>query len=194
MVIAIIATLMAFTLPMVQGPGEGQKLRSAADSIDGMARYARQQALGRNTLTALVLIGKDGPETHALRSVAVFELQMPANGTAPTAADWKPLTAWRQFPLGVVFDPARSTFFDTPTLLSSPTLDGPLKIAGQNTEEFHYHIFLPNGRLLGNTTRTLTLIPGTVQATTLIPGGNASTHYLTLSLIASTGQTRYSQP
>ncbi len=194
-VIAIMAGLMALTIPAIKGPSESRKLQTAADLISGMTTLARQNSLGQNVLTAIVVLGKNAPEKRGLRSIALFELRAAEDGAPRTSNDWKQITVWRQIPEGVLVDDAASTFFDTPLLLPSPALPAQIRVMQTTTNDYHYHVFQPNGRLMSPATVTFKIVPGLLENGAILKNSaSASTNYITLSLIGTTGQVKFSQP
>ncbi|MFV0338414.1 MAG: Tfp pilus assembly protein FimT/FimU [Chthoniobacterales bacterium] len=183
-VIAVLAILMSLLLVAVGGTGDSQKLRSTGDLISGLGIQARQHALGKNTLTAIVILGKNAPAEKALQSASLYALN--------TNKEWEQISPWKQFPTGIIADPDNSTFFDTNAQQPAPAFPTSLTVSGQSVNSFGYQIFLPNGRVLSTNSVTLKLAIGFLQS------GNVSikttNNYLTLTFIPSTGQTKIYQP
>lgn len=192
-VIAVMVLMLGLLIPVVKGPGDSQKIRSAADTLAGLAAQARLHSLNRNTYTALVIPTQAAPAGRGLRTAALYELQMRPDGSPATASDWKQITPWLAFMEGAVLNDKESTFFDPPTRVPSPELPTQIKTPNGNTTSYAYQVYLPNGRLLNPETVTLKVIAGTLQGGELTPTSDQA-NYVLLSLISTTGQVQYTQP
>lgn len=181
-VMAVVMIMMVLAAA-ISGTSDSQKLRSSGDLISGMATQARQYSLGKNTLTAMVVLAAGAPEDRALRTVGLFALK---------DGHWERISPWRQFQQGIVAEPGESTFLTGAAQLPSPPLPGSLNVSGENVSSFGYQVFLPNGRVLKGGSATLKLVPGFLRGGEVIVKNKAD--YLTVTFIASTGQTKIYQP
>ena len=71
-VIVVIAIIMGIVMPSLSGLGRGPALVAAGNTVNNLVGLARQHAMSRNTLTALVLLANQGTETD-YRALTVFE-------------------------------------------------------------------------------------------------------------------------
>ncbi len=95
MVIAIIGIIMAFVVPAVNGFGRSAALTSAGNLVTNLANYARQDAVSKNTMTALVVLGSQGTDQD-FRAVAMVEYD--------PVAGWNQVGNWELFPAGIIID------------------------------------------------------------------------------------------
>jgi len=199
-VVGVMILLIGVTMQLVKGPGDSQKLRSAASLITGLSTVARQNSLGQNALTALVCLGKSGPAERGLRSLALFELRPHEDGTLTTANDWKQITPWKQLPEGVLIDDdaSQSTFLSPLNVKPAPSLPVNLTVSGQSVNDYSFQVFQPNGRILGGKAVTLKLLPGILKngsiQSTAAATKNDTKNYVVVSFISTTGQTKVFQP
>lgn len=199
-VMGVMSLVIAMTVPLVKGPGDSQKLRSAAELVTGMSTLARQNSLGQNAMTALVCAGKNAPGDRGLRSLALFELRPNENGAPPSVQDWKQVTPWKQFPAGVLMDDnaTESTFFSSPSVQPVPTLPTSLSMGGASFSDYSFQVFQPNGRILGGKAAMLKLLPAVLQNGVVQTTGASSKqdtkNYIVVTFIGSTGQTKVFQP
>lgn len=199
-VVGIISLMLVMTAPLMKGPGDSQKLRTAANMVTGLSTLARQNSLGQNALTALVCLGKTGSAERGLRSMALFELRPHEDGTPTTANDWKQITPWKQLPDGVLIDDdtSQSTFLSPLSVQPAPNLPANLTVSGKSVGDYSFQVFQPNGRILGGKAVTLKLLPGILKDGVIQPTAaatkDATKNYVVVSFISTTGQTKVFQP
>ena len=94
-VIAVLVSLLALVVPAVSGFGRSSALTRGGNLVTNLASLARQEAMTRNTMTALVLLRDQGSDAdYRAFTVATYE---PGLG-------WRQTTAWETLPTGVVVD------------------------------------------------------------------------------------------
>ncbi|MHA3775185.1 hypothetical protein ACXR0O_26985 [Verrucomicrobiota bacterium sgz303538] len=137
----LVAVVMATTVPKMIGIGKSRALAIAGEKVTRMITLARENAVGSNSPTALVLLTKRGSESGYC-ALAIVEAQ--------TNGKWRQITNWEPLPEGVAVDLDRRhcTFLD-----KSPPLDGldasrlGYRDRALTGAEFAYRVFLPNGAL-----------------------------------------------
>lgn len=139
-VMAVIAILMAMTLPALTSMGKGRGLTTAGNMTVDVINHARQVARARNSLTMVAMINTGTDAGRVLTSL-VYSATNGTNGT------WTPIDRWRTFPEGVVIINS-GDFFKTP-----PPSAGSLMKAGASLSSTDYSsaVFLPDGRPMNAT-------------------------------------------
>lgn len=159
-VIGIIAMLGVMAVPALSS-NKSRQLASGGNLIVDLANQARQNAISKGTMTALVLVNNFDPDIN-YRLFTIMEL-------APGATAWTYVTPWQMLPRGVVVDQGNSTTFLTAPSQSPPYALGTLRYAGKTiTAGYVYQVFTPNGSLLGDASA----IPPSIQLTQAIYNGN----------------------
>jgi Tfp pilus assembly protein FimT len=180
-VLTIIGILAALSSMAIKALSGSIGLTGAGDVTAAVFAFARQEAITKNTLTAVVVPTNTSLVTAAYRTLGVWEYSA-ASGA------WQQASAWRMLPNGVVIDchtdatdavvtgtssmPNSNylltglTFPAMPTTISyhGTTLNAP---SAPGTGDFAYQVFLPSGRLppapassLTPSSYTLTLVEG----------------------------------
>ncbi len=201
-VVAIIVLVTVLVVPAVTGLGRSTALVSGGNTVTNLANLARQTAVTKNTLTALVLLGKQGTATDC-RALIVLEYAAGAGG-------WLPATQWQTLPEGIVVDiddPANCTFYESsppafPFLTGPPAQKNPpVTFGGTQVSPSAYasRIYLPNGGLQNPEKRAqIRVIEGFAQGGQIVrtrPGvaGQAANYY-DIAIIGATGTTKISRP
>lgn len=196
-VIGVIAVMMTLVIPAIKGPGDSQKLRSAADIVSTLGMFARQNSISKGAPTAIAILQggtASEPEGKILRAASVFELKTKTDGSASQSADWEQLTPWKVLPLGTIIDRTESTFLSRQPASPGPALPANIKLAGVNGPQLALQIFGPDGRLMNDSSVSLKIVPGLMGAEgNIIQRGNG-VNYITVSFIPSTGKTKVYQP
>ena len=114
-VIGVIVILMAFIVPAVSNFGRATGLTSAGNMVTHLTALARQTAISKSTLTALVMLADQGTSddqgTSAdYRAFTVLEYT--------AGAGWSQISKWEILPEGIVVD--RSNLQDCTFLQNSP--------------------------------------------------------------------------
>lgn len=197
-VMAIMSLLTVLTLPAISGLSSSSKLRSASSTIWSLGQLARQNSLGQNTLTALVISGQAAFPSDGMQRIGLFELRAKQDGSVLTSADWRQVTPWRKLPLGVLVDQVNSTFFTSPAANPSPALPSAFTSGGETISAYAAQIFLPNGSLMADSAVNVKLIPAILQnglpIITTKNNGGAPANYVTVTILSTTGQSKVEEP
>ena len=124
-VLAVIGIVMGFVVPAISGMGRSTALVTAGNTVNNMANLARQHAMSRNTLTALVVLGNQGTDAD-YRAVAVMEYN---RGTG-----WSQIGGWETLPVGITMDSGDTQACSF--LLKSPK---PFPFLAATNQESRYH-------------------------------------------------------
>jgi len=132
--------------PAVSNFGRAGSLTNGGNLLYDTLGLARQNAMTRGALTAMVMI-TEGEDSH--RAFSIFELAPKADGSQLTSADWKQLTRWQKLPEGIV---SESNPFEGFSTVVSPALPA-IKYQGEDISSsgFKYVVFQPNGGLYNAT-------------------------------------------
>lgn len=142
-VVAVIAVLSVMTAPALSSM-KARNLVVGGNLVHDLTQQARQNAMTRGALTALVLMKSNPSKTElSNRLFVVMEL-------TPGAVEWTPLTRWCRLPDGVVVDPQQSA-----TFTASPSVGVPLNLPKYEGAEVQagncvFQVFQPSGGLMSN--------------------------------------------
>jgi type II secretory pathway pseudopilin PulG len=209
----VVISIIVFTTGMVmigfRGTTGSTSLTGDGDRISALVSLARQNAMARNALTALVLNTDPGSPEGNLQAVSIWEIMPNTDGTALESKDWKQISKWEKLRTGIVFMPPSdggtgpdgAPDLDKPGGAAIP--DIPVKYAGTTlnaTNGFRYKLFRPSGGLLGDKPGVLQLAEGTVSAgaseplyTNRTPAGLPANRYK-ITIIAATGHIVVERP
>lgn len=142
-VLALIALMVTLTVAALSGLGRATALTTAGAKVAGAISLARQNAMGRNVLTALI-IPTDTSREDCYRAYTIYELPAREDGSLAGSADWRQLTKWETLPKGVIISPHAGTQL---TSSSDPALPAFPAIQRQNQtlHEYKYVLFSPTG-------------------------------------------------
>lgn len=141
-VLAILATLTAFSAWSLPGYLHTTKLHQATATLVQLSEMARQNAMTHNSPAALAIrtSGPNGRSDYRALSILSYD----------TAAEtWKPLIEWTQLPEGVSVSaqPEESTF-----LQDAPEFSGNLLLSYQGVQvtpaELCVRIYTPTGQVV----------------------------------------------
>lgn len=142
-VIAVISVLTAVVTPSLLSSFRSSALTQAGNQIADLAILARQNALSRNAITAIVVVTSANDQALQDRSVAMLEMK----------ADrvWRQVGAW-------IFLPEQTrVVMNNPSALpagvSAPVLN-PLRGTTLNASDYEAVIFYPDGRMESSATDT----------------------------------------
>ncbi len=200
MVMAVMASILA-----MGGLGVGRALRSmtltnAGNKVTRLIEAARQQAITKNTLNAVVLMKSLGTEVDA-RAFTVLEYTV--------AGGWRQIREWEVLPDGIVVDVGATgtdaSFFSNgpqPFPFADASRPGAPVAYGSNSSlpagTYAARIFLPGGGLLNpDDAAQFRLVEGTVsggkvqfsQAERGVPS-----NYYRVVLLGTTGKTKVERP
>ncbi|XHR30979.1 MAG: Tfp pilus assembly protein FimT/FimU [Chthoniobacteraceae bacterium] len=195
-VMAIIASLATLSVPSFTSLGKSAGLNGGGNMVAGLITSARQNALSKNTMTALVIV-TDSSVDPQNRLFTMMEL--PAhedNTTKPQSSDWKQITKWETLVRGVIV----SNWTSSPQTVS-PTF--PKLRYGNHwitQDGFKYLIFMPDGSTLSNTSTTVQLVEGYIPKgetvplyTSVLKNGNPANYYK-LTILNTTGRIKIDRP
>ncbi len=181
-VMAILAVLGGAGLSLVGVKG-ARSLQSGADLVTTYALAAREVAVNGNTVSALVVRSMAGAEKSALRGLAVYKLEAPADGSSsPT---WRQVSRWDSLPEGVILDPeAANTLLGEALFGFSPPL--PLQVAQSGGGDFRAVFYRPDGSVLNTQTPILRVIEGGVTGGQMFRKGDANQR--DIAIVVSSGR------
>lgn len=200
MVMAVMASILA-----LGGLGVGRALRSmaltnAGNKVTRLMETARQQAITKNTLNAVVLMKSLGTEVDG-RAFTVLEYTV--------AGGWRQIREWEVLPDGIVVDVGATgtdaTFFANgpqPFPFADASTPGAPVAYGSNSSlpagTYAARIFLPGGGLLNpDDAAQFRLVEGTVSGGKVqfsqAEGGVPSNYYRVV-LLGTTGKTKVERP
>jgi len=151
-VITVMGLLASLGVLALKPLTSSQNLNSASDKVAGLLAFAREEAIAKNTLTALVLITSPTQGAASYRTFSVWELALPVGGGAPTSANWLQSTKWQSLPYGTVVDSGSPTSnnFQTPITVT-PALPATIPYLGSSLSTSSSSVaaqyFLPSGQL-----------------------------------------------
>jgi prepilin-type N-terminal cleavage/methylation domain-containing protein len=166
-IVSILTSICVLGLKSLTGSAG---LTGAGDQVSALLSFARQEAIAKDTMTAVVLVTTPNAGKAAYRTFSLWELKVRTDGTPPSSSDWVQASKWQTLPVGTVVDSSNtaSTFLasSTPTP-SLPTLN----YVGTNlnpASDCAVQIFLPSGRLVSSSGNPyiLQLVEGYYNGTT----------------------------
>jgi prepilin-type N-terminal cleavage/methylation domain-containing protein len=200
-VITVIGIVSAMVVPAFRGFGRSASLSASGNVVANMIDNARQTAMSKNTLTAVVVLGKQGTDED-FRAVTTLEFD--------PVAGWSQVQTWEVLPSGIVVDSAdrdNCTFLNnSPQPFPFLTRGGlhtnpPVSYRGEPVKESAYaaRIFLPTGSLQNpEMPARLRLVEGFVdgeRVTYTRPDEKGKTaNYYDVSIVGLTGLTKVNRP
>jgi len=199
-VVAIISTISGFIVLEIGSYSHTTALEASGDLVTNLAAFARQTAMTKDTMTALVLPANQGTSGD-YRSFAVLQYT-PGQG-------WSQISRWQALPAGIVVDSSTDCTFLTNSPNPFPNLDGP---PPQSNPPFTYQgaaitkvngyaarIFIPNGGLSDSVSPTqIRLVEGFVRGGKAIythsDASGKPANYFDIVLLGVTGLAKTSRP
>ncbi len=185
-VMGILALLMVMLVPAVSNFGKANALTSAGNQIASLAGHARQNAITKGAMTAMVFV-TEGPGSR--RAVTIFEVLPREDGSAPGTNDWKQVTKWVNLPVGTAIDTSWTTLPDQTSLVLPPFL-----YSGSSITSYDLVVFNPDGSVFqagSVAVPQLRVVEGLVESNSTIhytrPGGN--NHY-DITILPMTGRVK----
>lgn len=200
-VIALIGIVMGLAVPVLSGIGRGTALATAGNMVNNMVGVARQHAMSRNTLTALVLLANHGTDSD-YRAFAVVEYK-PGTG-------WSQIGKWEMLPIGICVDAGDTQ--ECSFLLRSPNpfpfltdtkQDNPpvlfLGMPVRNPEGYAARIFTSGGGLQNaGAPAQIRLVEGDTAGGVMHYSHRNSAgkpaNYFDIAIVGATGATKISRP
>jgi prepilin-type N-terminal cleavage/methylation domain-containing protein len=201
-VVMIIGILLGLVVPAVNGFGRSSALTTGGNLVVNLANFARQQAVSKNTMTALVLLGNQGTDTD-FRAFTVLEFD--------PVAGWSRTNQWEILPVGVVVDrnDAANCTFLTNSPQPFPFLtrftgqkNPPVTFEGQQVADqkgYAARIFMPNGALQNpEQPAQIRLVQGFSQGNQVVytshDGQGKAANYYDVVIVGMTGTAKVDRP
>ncbi|EDY21712.1 hypothetical protein CfE428DRAFT_0957 [Chthoniobacter flavus Ellin428] len=207
-VIMIIGILLGLVVPAVNGIGRSSGLTTGGNTVVDLVNYAREEAMTKNTMTALVVLGQQPTQTvqdvdNSYRALTVLEFD-PVTG-------WSQIREWEILPTGIVIDcndPVNCSFLTHspqpfPFLSRiSGTVNPPVKYRGQQVLDgagYAARIFLSNGSLQNpEQPAQLRLVEGFFQGNRVVytnhHSGGIAANFYDIAILGMTGTTKINRP
>ena len=149
-VISVMVTLLSMSVSLMGGSRAGNVTR-AGNMVADCATLARQSALSRGRVTALVLVEKAGDTGFSGGAVCVVELN--ANGA------WVPLSNWELLPEGVIAEDQAGNGTKGTDLNSLSAQPADIRLHGKAVDLARSNtlIFFPDGRMSRETAEPYTV-------------------------------------
>ncbi len=200
-VIALLGIIMGFVVPALSGMGRGTALVTAGNTVNNMAALARQHAMSRNTLTALLVLANQGTDTD-YRAIAVMEFKH--------TTGWSQVGEWQILPMGITVDAGDT--LESSFLLRSPNPFPFLSATNQanppitfqsapirNPDGYAARIFTPGGGLQNPAVPAqIRLVEGRVEGGAVHYSNRNDAgkpaNYFDIAIVGATGATKISRP
>jgi prepilin-type N-terminal cleavage/methylation domain-containing protein len=198
-VMAVLGIAAALIAPAAANFGRAQALRNAGNLVADLAAAARQQAMARSTLTALVLLANQGtPNDYRALAIAEYDA---------TGRVWQQTSRWEILPTGVMVD--RNDAFASSFLQNSPQ---PLPFAAAGSVPITFQgaaiafpggyaarVFTPRGALSNpDFPAQIRLVEAVTSGSSLVytrPGASGKpVNFYDVSIVPTTGLTKINQP
>jgi prepilin-type N-terminal cleavage/methylation domain-containing protein len=208
-VMAIVVALGALIAPAITNFGKANLLRTSGDRVSGLLKAARQNAMARNAMTALVVITDPAVDLR-YRGFALLELK--GSSSVASTSDWKQISKWDILPEGVVVDPSWPSdqvlaFAQSsaqiqllPATLALPTQ---LNYGPQKISSYKFLVFLPSGCLLIDNSANLAQIQlaegffrqgSDTPVYTRPSSGGGPANYYRISILGATSRLKIERP
>lgn len=194
-VMAIVAVVVGLMVPAMSNFGRAGALRTAGEKVSNLLALARQNAIAKNALTAVVVVTEPGISDR-YRALAIYEMPPKADGTSSTSKDWRQVNRWELLPDGIIFD--QSTFQTDPSAVL-PALPE-VNFRGAETQSYSYVVFLPNGAIWEPNANSIRLVEGFWPEGASVPNytrpknGNSPANFFNVSIIGASGRLKVDQP
>lgn len=195
MVLVLVSIIAVMVIPAAAGMMNSTRLNVGGRKLAALCGSARQLAMSKNSLTALVLLGNSGSEAD-YRTFTIL--------TYDSHEGWKQDQSWERLPEGVVVD--RDQWQESSLLENTdelPFVDSSFKLktsAGEvGLEDCYARVFIPNGGLLSSDLPAkLRLVEGSYIDEKLryykVNSAGVTSNWFDVALIGSTGLTKLNRP
>lgn len=188
--------LLAVVVPSVSNYGRASALKTAGNKVAGMLDLARQEALSKGAMTALVLL-TDGDEKY--RALTILKINPKTDGTVPTQNDWEQISRWEKLPEGIIVDAGQDPLEDSSVPVMPGFPSAKLKFLGTFVTPSKYVVFLPNGSVYRAAEPSkLRLVEGAWNAGRITytrkGDGNDPLNYYDIFVLPATGRIRTVTP
>jgi len=202
-VVMIMIIVLGLIVPAVNGIGRSSALTTGGNTVVDLVNLAREDAMTKNTMTALVVLGNQGTDND-YRALTVLEFD--------PVAGWSQIREWEILPTGIVIDSNDKTvncsFLSNspnpfPFLSLGELSNPPVKYQGQqlsnNVSAYAARIFMPNGALQNpEQAAQLRMVEGFFQGNRTVytnhDGQNLATNYYDVAILGMTGTTKVNRP
>lgn len=199
-VLAIVGILLVLANLGFKAGSGAAALTGEGNRIASLVNLARQNAMSKNALTALIVITDPALDVR-LKAASLWEATPRNDGSATAPSDWKQISKWEILRTGVVFMPPTDAEMDLPTVAVNPPFPT-LNLSGNpvSSDGFVCKIFLPAGGLLTGRPGILHLAEGFLPPGEEVPeytnknADGAPANIYTITIIAATGQVVVEQP
>ena len=153
-IVSILTSICVLGLKSLTG---STGLTGAGDQVGAFMAFARQEAIAKDTMTAVVLVTNSTTGKAAYRTFSLWELNVRTDGSTPSPSDWVQASKWQTLPTGTVVDmnvvvgasSTPSTFLTSSTPTPAlPAMNYLGTSLSNPTTDYAVQIFLPSGRLL----------------------------------------------
>ena len=189
-VMGVLVLLMVMLVPAVSNFGKANALTSAGNQIASLVGHARQNAITKGAMTAMVFV-TEGPGNR--RAIAIFESPPREDGSTTGSNEWKQVAKWVNLPMGTAIDTEWTKLPDQTSLVFPPFL-----YSGSSINSYALVVFKPDGSVFqaGNVAvPQLRVVEGLVESNSQIrytrPGGDGSAinHY-DITILPMTGRVK----
>jgi prepilin-type N-terminal cleavage/methylation domain-containing protein len=146
--VSVLLVLMSATMPAFLNSRKASELTQAGNQLADAANLARETALTRNTITALVVVAR--PTTSTARQALLV--------VSYDAADeqWKPIGSWMRLPIAAYVADMGGTQAAQGTVKANTIAPLALKLDGRTLSNTEYSaiLFYPDGRMENGTDQT----------------------------------------
>jgi type II secretory pathway pseudopilin PulG len=197
-VIAISILLVGLLAPAVNSLAKTTLLTSSGNQIVNLVEFARQDAMSKNAMTALIMVD-DPAMDNKDRTFAIFELTPSPNGIQSQTSDWKQISHWETLSAGVIVDQSMLQDSSTQPFPPFPAL----KYGASSPASYKYAVFLPGGALLSGSAAQIRLCEGYYPPGATAPiytrpkagsGPGSPANYYNITILAATGRPKIDRP
>lgn len=197
-VMALLGLVIALCLPAVPDMARSSALKSGGQLVAALAAQARQAAVSKNTLAALVVLTEAGT-AQDYRALALVEYS--------EERGWAQIGKWELLPKGVILDPQAPGS----TLLTEKGAEFPLLPSGQSLPDLRFEgrklsesqvaaiLFMPSGgRRDAENPARLRLVQGLREGGRITytnrHASGLPADYIDISVVGVTGSVKVSRP
>ena len=200
-VIVIIALTASLVVPAFTSLGKSSALSVSANQVANLVNRARENAMSKNAMTALVVVTETSLE-NSNRVFILLELSPRSDGSQAQPSDWKQIGKWESLLPGVLVDPSNLSLNKSSAQAGESGVPTPafptLAYHGQTVSTYSYVVFLPGGNLLGSTSPQVMLAEGNLASGAVTytrpAGGGGPANYYKLTILTATGRLKIDRP
>ncbi len=138
-VAGIIVLLLGLMVPAYTRIGRANALTTAGNRVADLVALARQNAMTRNALTALIIAGQgDAAILYELKPTASGSLVDESGGSL-----WKPISKWEVLPAGIIVD--ETNFADSGRSGELPVPLPEIRRENKPVTSYYFVAFMPRG-------------------------------------------------